>query len=106
MASTSAAGTSDGIVLTSRKREPYVSLSCPYPTCRASIEYLPPSGAQLAALPSSETSFKVTCCTCGKNFEPPGAPRMVREAKGNGGKAIEGARKRRIGTDERPLDMT
>ncbi|PWZ01608.1 DnaJ-domain-containing protein [Testicularia cyperi] len=90
--------------VSSRPRQPYVSVLCPYPTCRASIEYLPPSNTQLAALPSHDTSFTVTCCTCSKQFEPPGASKMVREAKKSGGKEV--ARKRRIGTDENPLDMT
>ena len=93
-----------GITVTSRPKQPYVAVACPYTDCRASIEYLPPSSADLAALPATETSFKVTCCTCKKNFEPPGAPKLVREAKKNGGKDV--ARKRRIGTDENPLDMS
>ncbi|SPO25144.1 related to DnaJ-like protein [Ustilago trichophora] len=92
------------INLTSRPKQPYVSVSCPYTTCRASIEYLPPSPAHLSALPSHETSFTVTCCNCNKQFEPPGATKMVREARKSGGKEV--ARKRRIGTDENPLDMT
>lgn len=92
------------INLTSRPKQPYVAVSCPYPTCRASIEYLPPSASDLTALPSHETSFTVTCCSCSKQFEPPGATKMVREARKSGGKDV--ARKRRIGTDENPLDMT
>ncbi|SJX66026.1 related to DnaJ-like protein [Sporisorium reilianum f. sp. reilianum] len=92
------------INLPSRPKQPYVSVSCPYTTCRASIEYLPPSNADLAALPSHETSFTVTCCSCTKQFEPPGATKMVREARKSGGKDV--ARKRRIGTDDNPLDMT
>ncbi|CDU23055.1 related to DnaJ-like protein [Sporisorium scitamineum] len=92
------------INLSSRPKQPYVSVSCPYTTCRASIEYLPPSNADLAALPSHETSFTVTCCSCNKQFEPPGATKLVREARKSGGKDV--ARKRRIGTDENPLDMT
>lgn len=90
--------------LSSRPKQPYVSVSCPYTTCRASIEYLPPSNADLATLPSHETSFTVTCCSCSKQFEPAGATKMVREARKSGGKDV--ARKRRIGTDENPLDMT
>ncbi|TKY87762.1 hypothetical protein EX895_003343 [Sporisorium graminicola] len=92
------------INLSSRPKQPYVSVSCPYTTCRASIEYLPPANADLAALPSHETSFTVTCCSCNKQFEPPGATKMVREARKSGGKDV--ARKRRIGTDDNPLDMT
>ncbi|SPO32195.1 related to DnaJ-like protein [Ustilago trichophora] len=92
------------INLTSRPKQPYVSVSCPYTTCRASIEYLAPSPADLSALPSHESSFTVTCCSCNKQFEPPGATKMVREARKSGGKDV--ARKRRIGTDENPLDMT
>ena len=93
------------INLTSRPKQPYVSVSCPYTACRASIEYLPPSASDLASLPTHETSFTVTCCNCSKPFEPPGATKMVREARKSGGKDLA-ARKRRIGTDENPLDMT
>ncbi|KAJ1020103.1 hypothetical protein NDA16_004383 [Ustilago loliicola] len=92
------------INVSSRPKQPYQSVSCPYTTCRASIEYLPPSSSELAALPSHETSFTVTCCSCNKQFEPPGATKMVREARKSGGKDV--ARKRRIGTDQNPLDMT
>ncbi|SPO44669.1 related to DnaJ-like protein [Moesziomyces antarcticus] len=92
------------INVASRPKQPYVSVSCPYTTCRSSIEYLPPSAAELAALPSHETSFTVTCCTCSKQFEPPGATKLVRDARKSGGKDV--ARKRRIGTDDNPLDMT
>ncbi|KAI3483307.1 hypothetical protein L1887_53798 [Cichorium endivia] len=74
------------INVTSRPKQPYVSVSCPYTTCRSSIEYLPPSAAELAALPSHETSFTVTCCTCSKQFEPPGATKLVRDARKSGGK--------------------
>ncbi|SNX83582.1 related to DnaJ-like protein [Melanopsichium pennsylvanicum] len=92
------------INLTSRPKQPYLSVSCPYTTCRASIEYLPPCPSDLSSLPSHETSFTVTCCSCNKQFEPPGATKLVREARKSGGKDV--ARKRRIGTDENPLDMT
>ncbi|KAL9932151.1 hypothetical protein V8E36_008923 [Tilletia maclaganii] len=110
------------LILPSRPKEPYVSLSCPYTTCRASIEYLPPTRDALASLPASETTFKITCCACQQRFEPPGATRTVREARaGGGGAGASGTgasggsgaggagaerRKRRIGTDENPLDMT
>lgn len=95
------------INVASRPKQAYVSVTCPYPTCGSAIEYLPPSAAQLSALPSHETSFTVTCCTCKKKFEPPGASKTVREAKKSGGKDVAaGSRKRRIGTDENPLDMT
>ncbi|SOV09022.1 related to DnaJ-like protein [Ustilago sp. UG-2017a] len=91
------------IIVSSRPKEPYQSVSCPDKTCRASIEYLAPPCSDLAALPSHETSFTVTCCSCNKQFEPPGATKMVREARKSGGKDV--TRKRRIGTDEKPLDM-
>ncbi|KAK0533747.1 DnaJ-like protein [Tilletia horrida] len=104
------------LVLPSRPKEAYVSIACPYPSCRASIEYLPPTRDTLVALPASETTFKITCCACSQRFEPPGATRIVREARAGGGGAGAGAggaaggsgerRKRRIGTDENPLDMT
>ncbi|EST05800.1 DNAJ-containing protein, X-domain protein [Kalmanozyma brasiliensis GHG001] len=90
--------------VTSRPKQAFIAVSCPYTTCRASIEYLPPSASDLAALPSHETSFTVTCCSCNKQFEPPNATKMVREARKSGGKDVA-ARKRRIGTDENPLDM-
>lgn len=85
-----------------------MSVTCPYPACRAAIEYLPPNASALSSLPVSETSFRVTCCTCKQRFEPPGAPRMVREARQANGKdrPAKPTNKRRIGTDERPLDMT
>ncbi|EPQ29926.1 uncharacterized protein PFL1_02598 [Pseudozyma flocculosa PF-1] len=94
-----------GITVQSRPKQPYVAVPCPYTDCRSSIEYLPPSPSELAALPPSETSFKVTCCKCNKNFEPPGAPKLVREARKSGGKEGGQVRKRRIGTDDNPLDM-
>lgn len=96
------------LLLPTRVREPaYVAITCPYPLCRASLEYLPPAPAQLAALPAGETTFKATCATCSQRFEPPGAVRMLREARAAGGGAGAGKQvknKRRIGTDERPLD--
>ncbi|PWN50839.1 DnaJ-domain-containing protein [Violaceomyces palustris] len=98
-----------GITVPSRPKQTYLAVPCPYTDCRETIEYLPPPPTALAALPAHETSFKVTCCKCNKNFEPPGAPKLVREAKKNGGKEqskVAMAKKRRIGTDENPLDMT
>ncbi|KAE8241071.1 hypothetical protein A4X13_0g7576 [Tilletia indica] len=106
------------LILPSRPKETWTSLSCPYTTCRASIEYLPPTRETLQALPPSETTFKITCCACKQRFEPPGATRFVREARaaansgagqgsaGGGGGREGGRGKRRIGTDENPLDMT
>jgi hypothetical protein len=102
MASSSTAG----IILPSRLKEAYTNVTCPYPACKANIEYQNPSTSSLASLPSSETSFRVTCCTCKQRFEPPGAPRLVREAKQSNGKDKPKANKRRIGTDEKPLDTT
>lgn len=93
------------LLLPSRPQEPYVTLTCPYPKCGAAIEYLPPSSATLAALPSSESTYQVTCCACTQRFEPPGAGKSVKEAKAGSGKGKEAARRRRIGTDEKPLDM-
>ncbi|KDN48460.1 DnaJ-domain-containing protein [Tilletiaria anomala UBC 951] len=98
----------------SRIKEPYSSTPCPYTDCRVTIEYLPPSPETLRAnVQPHQTSFSVTCCKCRRNFEPPGAPRLVREARsgatsagGQNGTVGEPVRKRRIGTDERPLDMT
>ena len=59
-------------------------------------------------MPSTLTTFSVTCVACQRNFDPPGAPKILREVraeiKGDGGK--RDVAKRRIGTDERPLDMT
>ncbi|KAK0544969.1 DnaJ-like protein [Tilletia horrida] len=102
------------LILNSRRKEAYVAIPCPYTNCRASIEYLPPSRDTLAALPASETTFKITCCVCQQRFEPPGATRQVREARAAGPASGAGAsgngdaqrRKRRIGTDENPLDLT
>jgi hypothetical protein len=100
---------SSSLLLPTRVREPaYVAITCPYPQCRASLEYLPPAPAQLAALPAAETTFKATCATCAQRFEPPGAARVLREARAAGGGAGAAGKqlknKRRIGTDERPLD--
>lgn len=95
------------LVVKSRRKEAYIAVACPYTDCRAQIEYKRPKVEDVAALPSSVTSFSVTCVECKRNFDPPGAPRILREirADAKGGKK-EMANKRRIGTDERPLDMT
>ncbi|PWN34065.1 DnaJ-domain-containing protein [Meira miltonrushii] len=102
--SSSAAG--PGLVIDSRPKESYTQVTCPYPNCKAIIEYAQPSTTTLAGLPITETSFRVTCCKCKQRFEPPGAPRLIREARQNGGKEKPKVNKRRIGTDDRPLDMT
>lgn len=95
------------LVVKSRRKEAYIAVACPYTDCRAQIEYKRPKAEDVAALPSSVTSFSVTCVECKRNFDPPGAPRLLREirSEAKGGKK-EVANKRRIGTDERPLDMT
>lgn len=95
------------LVVPSRRKERYVAVTCPYTDCRAQIEYQRPSTEAVAELPSTVTTFSVTCVECKRNFDPPGAPRLLREIRAeskNGKKEV--ANKRRIGTDERPLDMT
>ena len=91
------------IVLPSRLKEPYVSVSCPYTDCRTSVEYLPPTPEAVAALPAGATSFSVQCAKCRRNFDPPGAPKMLRELRARSEGRVS---KRRIGTDEHPIDMT
>ncbi|PWN38888.1 DnaJ-domain-containing protein [Ceraceosorus guamensis] len=103
------------LVLPTRPKEPYTNITCPYPQCGSAIEYLPPQPSALRELPATETTFKVICCKCKGRFEPPGAARIVRETRagkdgGGGGAGASGsgqkdaARRRRIGTDEKPLD--
>lgn len=104
--SSSSSATGPGLVIDSRLKESYTQATCPYVNCKTIIEYAQPSTTTLAALPITETSFRVTCCKCKQRFEPPGAPRLIREARQNGGKEKPKVNKRRIGTDERPLDMT
>ncbi|MCO5566012.1 hypothetical protein L7F22_019687 [Adiantum nelumboides] len=105
-ASSSSSAAGPGLVIDSRPKESYTQVTCPYPNCKGIIEFLQPSTTTLAGLPITETSFRVTCCKCKQRFEPPGAPRLIREARQNGGKEKAKVNKRRIGTDERPLDMT
>lgn len=99
------------LTLPSRPKENYTSVTCPYVDCKASIEYLPPTSSSVSSLPSTVNSFSVTCCKCKKNFDPPGSGRLLREARASAGGDANGAdkkvsKKRRIGTDENPLDMT
>lgn len=95
------------LLVPSRRKENYVAVTCPYTDCKASIEYLAPTPEAVAAVPISTTTFSVTCTSCGRNFDPPGAPDILRKIRGSAkdGKR-EGTGKRRIGTDERPLDMS
>ncbi|PKI82970.1 hypothetical protein MVES_002810 [Malassezia vespertilionis] len=83
-------------VVPSRKKEP------------VTIEYLPPGPETAAALPESVSTFSVACVECHRKFDPPGAPKTLREArkKANGYGGRGATHKRRIGTDERPLDMS
>lgn len=58
-------------------------------------------------MPSSVTTFSVTCVACHRNFDPPGASKTLREVRAqmeNGGNVTKN--KRLIGTDENPIDMT
>lgn len=91
------------LVLPSRLKEPYVSVLCPYTDCRTSVEYLPPTPEAVAALPAGATSFSVQCAKCRRNFDPPGAPKLLRELRARSEGRVS---KRRIGTDEHPIDMT
>ncbi|CAO1635093.1 unnamed protein product [Parajaminaea phylloscopi] len=114
MASDVKAAPSSGLVVDSRPKEQWVTASCPYPKCRTTLEYPAPTPQQAAALSPTDNTFKVTCFKCKGRFEPPNAGRTIREAKGaaNGANGGSGSgtkvqqTKRRIGTDERPLDMT
>lgn len=105
-ASTStSAGT--GLVLPSRPKQPYLSVACPYPQCGTQLEYLPPTASQVSNLPSTDKTFKVTCFSCKGRFEPPNSARLLREARGStaADEKRAAAPKRRIGTDQRPLDL-
>lgn len=95
------------LLVPSRKKERYLSATCPYTDCRASVEYQPPTLEAVAKVPTSVTTFAVTCASCERNFDPPGASKTLREVRAQGrGDGQREAAKRRIGTDERPLDMT
>lgn len=101
-------GDATKLVVPSRRKERYLSATCPYVDCRVAIEYQPPTTEAVGALPSTVTTFSVTCVACNRNFDPPGASKMLREVRAQihtGGKVSSSA-KRRIGTDENPLDMT
>ncbi len=110
----SASTSSNAFTIQSRLKEPYLSAPCPYTDCRQSLEYLPPTPEALREkVPAHQNSFSVTCAKCRRNFEPPGAPGKVREARagkksagGGAGGAGASGNKRRIGTDERPLDTS
>lgn len=100
-------GDASRLIVPSRKKEPYISASCPYVDCRTSIEYQLPTFETVQKVPTNVTTFSVTCVACGRNFDPPGAPKLLREvrAKGTHEKG-DVATKRRIGTDEHPIDMS
>ena len=91
------------LVLPSRLKEPYLAVACSYTDCRTTVEYLPPTPEAVAALPSGTLSFSVQCAKCDRNFDPPGAPKLLREVRA---KSEGRSSKRRIGTDENPIDMT
>ena len=96
------------LVLPSRKKEPYVAVSCPYVDCRGSIEYLAPTKESVSSLPAHVTTFSVTCAACHRNFDPPASSKTLREIRAQLQHGERGSQKirRRIGTDENPLDMT
>ena len=96
------------LVLPSRKKEPYVTVSCPYVDCRVSIEYLAPTKESVSTLPAHVTTFSVTCAACHRNFDPPASSKTLREIRAQLQHGERGSQKirRRIGTDENPLDMT
>ncbi|KAL4401417.1 DnaJ-like protein [Malassezia pachydermatis] len=97
------------LIVPSRRKERYLSATCPYTDCKASVEYKPPTVEQVQAVPSNVTTFSVTCIACQRNFDPPGASKTLREVRAqiNGGDGKkENHSRRRIGTDEKPLDMT
>lgn len=94
------------LVVSSRRKERYIAVACPYTDCRAQIEYQRPTVEAVAGLPSSVTTFSVTCVACQRNFDPPGAPKLLREVRAESKSGKEVTSKRRLGTDERPLDMT
>ena len=108
--SAASASSSGAYIVPSRLKEPYVTATCPYVDCRQQLEYLPPSPETLREKVAAHlNSFSVSCSKCKRNFDPPGAPRLVREArsgKTSGATGAGGAAKRRIGTDEKPLDTT
>ncbi|CAO1623174.1 unnamed protein product [Sympodiomycopsis kandeliae] len=131
MASTSSSSASagpskEGLVIPSRPKENFITLSCPYPSCRTTLEYVPPTSEQVKSLPPTENTFKITCWKCNQRFEPSNAGRLVRDARtgasgksganvsssasGSGTSTPNGGKRdvnrRRIGTDEKPLDMT
>ncbi|WFD29788.1 hypothetical protein MSPP1_000801 [Malassezia sp. CBS 17886] len=71
---------------------------------------MPPSVEAVALLAPGVTSFSVSCVQCGRKFDPPGAPKTLREIRSGIMAGDKGEKKRdikrRIGTDEHPLDMT
>ncbi|WFD25125.1 hypothetical protein MNAN1_000088 [Malassezia nana] len=100
-------GDASRLIVPSRKKEPYLSASCPYVDCRTSIEYQLPTLEAVQKVPSTVTTFSVTCVACGRNFDPPGAPKLLREVRAQGThEKGDVENKRRIGTDEHPLDMS
>lgn len=101
-------GDASRLIVSSRRKERYISASCPYVDCRASIEFQPPTPEAVKKVPVSVTTFSVTCVACSRNFDPPGAPKLLREVRSQGahdGKS-ENRPKRLIGTDENPIDMS
>ncbi|CCU97966.1 unnamed protein product [Malassezia sympodialis ATCC 42132] len=101
-------GDASRLLVPSRKKERYISASCPYVDCRASIEFQPPTLEAVKKVPASVTTFSVTCVVCGRNFDPPGAPKLLREVRSQGAHDAKGEQgaKRLIGTDEHPIDMS
>lgn len=76
--------------------------------CRVSIEFQPPTLEAVKKVPASVTTFSVTCEACHRNFDPPGAPKLLREVRSQGTRDSKGEQgpKRLIGTDEHPIDMS
>jgi len=64
-------------IVKARLKEAYVEARCPY--CKASLEYLPPAD-------------QIDCCACSRVFDVPKP-------------AAKSSKPRRIGTDERPLEL-
>ncbi|SGY35312.1 BQ5605_C002g01751 [Microbotryum silenes-dioicae] len=83
----------------SRLKEAYITVTCPH--CRTQVEYLNPTPTESTL----KDGFNLACAKCNQTWIiKPGASSSSSSSSAH--KSGKEKAKRRIGTDERPLDMT
>ncbi|SCV68383.1 BQ2448_504 [Microbotryum intermedium] len=86
----------------SRLKEAYITVTCPH--CRTQVEYLNPTPTESTL----KDGFHLACAKCSQTWiiKPGGAGASSSSSSSSANKSGKEKAKRRIGTDERPLDMT